>query len=378
MTLTEPQLQLCSTLADDGTLTLSLESKTPGPLADDEVWVAVQAAPINPSDLGLLLAGADLSTAKSEGEGSARKVTATVPAAALPLFAGRLGHTLPVGNEGAGEVVAAGASAEAQALLGRTVALFGGATYARYRRAKVADLLLLPEGTAAEAGASCFVNPLTALGMTETMRREGHRGIVHTAAASNLGQMLNRICLADGIPLVNVVRKAAQVELLKAQGATHVVNSTDPDFEAQLTDALAETGATVAFDATGGGELGSQLLNAMERAALRSADAYSRYGSTTYKQLYIYGGLDRSPTVLKRAFGFSWGIGGWLLPPFLERLGQEGADRLRARVVAELHSTFASHYAARITLSEALNVDTLKRYAQQATGEKFLITPHLA
>ena len=340
--------------------------------------MAVQAAPINPSDLGLLLAGADLSTAKSEGEGSTRKVTATVPAAALPLFAGRLGHTLPVGNEGAGEVVAAGASAEAQALLGRTVALFGGATYARYRRAKVADLLLLPEGTAAEAGASCFVNPLTALGMTETMRREGHRGIVHTAAASNLGQMLNRICLADGIPLVNVVRKEAQVELLRAQGATHVVNSSDPDFEAQLTDALAETGATVAFDATGGGELGSQLLNAMERAALRSADAYSRYGSTTYKQLYIYGGLDRSPTVLKRAFGFSWGIGGWLLPPFLERLGQEGTDRLRARVVAELHSTFASHYAARITLSEALDVDTLKRYAQQATGEKFLITPHLA
>jgi NADPH-dependent curcumin reductase CurA len=190
--------------------------------------------------------------------------------------------------------------------------------------------------------------------------------------------MLNRICLADGIPLVNVVRKPTQVELLRAQGATHVVNSTDPDFEAQLTDALAETGATVAFDATGGGELGSQLLNAMERAALRSAGAYSRYGSTTYKQLYIYGGLDRSPTVLKRAFGFSWGIGGWLLPPFLERLGQEGADRLRARVVAELHSTFASHYAARITLSEALDVETLKRYAQQATGEKFLITPHLA
>jgi NADPH-dependent curcumin reductase CurA len=292
-------------------------------------------------------------------------------------LAARVGESLPVGNEGAGTVVEAGASPEAQALVGKKVAILGGAMYAQYRAVKVRDALPLPEGATAADGASCFVNPLTALGMVETMRLEGHTALVHTAAASNLGQMLNKICLKDGVGLVNVVRSPAQAQILKDIGARHIVDSSAPSFIEDLIAALTETGATLAFDAIGGGKLAGQILSGMEVAAnKRSGAAYSRYGSTTYKQVYIYGGLDTGPTELNRAFGMSWGLGGWLLTPFLGKIGAEGAQRLRQRVADELKTTFASHYTAEISLAEALKPDVMAAYNRKTTGEKYLINPN--
>ncbi len=370
--------QLCSTVrssgSGDGELELSLREidlPAPGP---EEVLIRVEAAPINPSDLGLLFGPADMSSAEASGEGAGRSIRAPIPEKLLPTVAARLGQTLPAGNEGAGVVVEAGA--DAADLQGRTVALLGGEMYADYRIAKAKQCLLLPEGTTPEQGASCFVNPLTALGMVETMKLEGHSALVHTAAASNLGQMLVKICQADGVPLVNIVRRDEQVTLLKELGAEYVCNSSDPDFMAQLTDALAATKATLGFDATGGGELAGQILGAMEAAASRDAGAFSRYGSTVHKQVYIYGGLDRSPTTLKRNFGMAWGLGGWLLPPFLARIGQDAAQALRERVAREITTTFASHYTDRISLTETLDPSILAAYGRMATGAKYLVCPH--
>jgi NADPH2:quinone reductase len=372
-----PGLQLRSLITPEGALRLSLESvATPVP-ADDEVVVQIQAAPINPSDIGLLFGAADMAAASVAGSGAQTVVSAPVPPGAMKAMAGRLGQSLPVGNEGAGWVVQAGDSAAAQALLGRTVAVLGGAMYTQFRAVKAVQCLPLPAGTTAADGASCFVNPLTALGMTETMRREGHKALVHTAAASNLGQMLNRICLADGIALVNIVRKPEQVALLRGQGARHVCDASQPTFLADLTQALVDTGATVAFDATGGGPLAGQILGCMEAALNRSATEYSRYGSTTHKQVYLYGGLDTGPTTFVRNFGMSWGMGGWLLFPFLQRIGADAAQALRTRVAAELKTTFASHYAGEISLPQALQPDVLARYGLRATGEKWLINPSL-
>jgi NADPH2:quinone reductase len=273
-------------------------------------------------------------------------------------------------------VIDAGSSEAAQALVGKTVAAIGGSMYSQYRVVPAAMCLPLPDGTTPAEGASCFVNPLTALGMVETMRAEGHTALVHTAAASNLGQMLNKICIADGIALVNIVRREEQEEILRAIGAKIVCNSSAPDFKERLTDALAETGATIAFDATGGGRLGGQILSCMEAALNRTAGEYSRYGSSTHKQLYIYGRLDRSPTELLGDYGMAWGIGGWLLPPFLQKVGPETGGRLRARVAAEIKTTFASHYTAEISLAEALQLETVAAYGKQATGEKYLINPN--
>ena len=275
-----------------------------------------------------------------------------------------------------GIVVEAGSSNAAKALVGKTVSVIGGAMYSQYRVAPVAMCLPLPDGTTPAEGASCFVNPLTALGMVETMKREGHSALVHTAAASNLGQMLNKICLADGIDLVNIVRREEQAEILRSLGAKHVCDSSAPGFRDALTDALAETGATLAFDATGGGKLAGQILSCMETALNQTAAEYSRYGSTTHKQVYIYGRLDQSATELAGNFGMAWGIGGWLLPPFLAKIGLEGGARLRARVAAEIKTTFASHYTAEISLAEALQLETIAAYGKQATGEKFLINPN--
>jgi hypothetical protein len=302
-------------------------------------------------------------------------VTAPVAEPVLRSLAARVGQAMPVGNEGAGVVVAAGESPEAQALLGRTVGFLGGETYAEYCLASPRMCLPLPDGADPVDGASSFVNPLTALGMVETMRREGHTGLVHTAAASNLGQMLNRICLADGVPLVNVVRRPEQAALLREQGATHVVDSSEPTFEADLVAALRETGATLAFDAVGGGRLASQVLNAMEAAIVPPDAPYSRYGSDVHKQVYVYGMLDPSPIELRRRFGFAWGIGGWLLMPFLARTGAEDLARLRQRVADELTTTFASHYTDEVSLRGLLDVPTLQRCARQATGQKFLLRP---
>ena len=367
-----------SLITAEGLLQLSLETvSTPSP-ADDEVVVQIQAAPINPSDIGLLFGAADMAAASVRGSGAQAVVSAPVPAGAMKAMAARMGQSLPVGNEGAGRVVQAGASPAAQALLGRTVAVLGGAMYSQLRTVKAAQCLPLPEGTTAAEGASCFVNPLTALGMTETMKREGHKALVHTAAASNLGQMLNRICLADGIALVNIVRKPEQAALLRAQGAAHVCDASQPGFLEDLTQALVDTGATLAFDATGGGKLAGQILGCMEAALNRTATEYSRYGSTTHKQVYLYGGLDTTPTTFVRNFGMTWGMGGWLLFPFLQRIGADAAQALRTRVAAELKTTFASHYAGEISLAQALQLDVLARYGLRATGEKWLVNPSLA
>lgn len=368
-------LELRSLIRRSGELELSL-AKVPLPVpADDQVLVRVEGTPINPSDLGLLLGPADMAAATSSGSGDDVVVTAKVAAAALPFLAARLDQSMPVGNEGAGTVVATGASDAARALAGKVVSMIGGAMYAQYRLIKAADCQPLPAGTTAAEGASWFVNPLTALGMTETMRREGHKALVHTAAASNLGQMLNRICAEDGIGLVNIVRSPAQAKTLRDMGAKHVVDSSAPGFAEALTEAVHATGATIAFDAIGGGRLASQILAAMEAAANRSAAGYSRYGSTVHKQIYIYGGLDTGPTELARSYGMAWGVGGWLLTPFLQKIGRADQQRLRERVVAGLKTTFASGYTRTISLREALDLATIRAYAKRATGEKFLIDP---
>jgi NADPH2:quinone reductase len=368
-------LQLRSLVTESGELTLSLvRVPTPAPAAD-EVVLRVEATPINPSDIGLLFGAADLATLAVSGSGEGSVARARVPEAAMKSMAARHGQSMPVGNEGAGTVVAAGSGALAQGLLGKTVAVLGGAMYSQFRTVKAELCLALPPGTSAAEGASCFVNPLTALGMTETMRREGHKALVHTAAASNLGQMLDRLCRADGISLVNIVRKPEQVALLRAQGAAHVVSTAAPAFVEELTQALVATGATLAFDAIGGGRLAGQILGAMEAALNRNAKEYSRYGSTTHKQVYLYGGLDTGPTELVRNFGMTWGMGGWLLFPFLQRIGADATQALKARVAAELKTTFASRYTRTVSLAGALQADAIADYGRRATATKVLIDP---
>ena len=371
-------LELRSIITGAGELELSLvNAPTPTPGAD-EVVVRIEAAPINPSDLGLLLGPADLATAVASLQDGLPLVKAKIPQGLMKAMASRLDQSMAVGNEGAGVVVAAGDSPEAQALNGKTVAVIGGAMYSQYRCVRAKDCLVLPADATPADGASAFVNPLTALSMVETMRMEGHKALVHTAAASNLGQMLNRICLKDGIGLVNVVRDARQEELLHRLFARHVCNSSAPSFVDDLNRAMAETEATLAFDAIGGGGLASQILTAMEIAAARAMPTYSRYGSSVHKQVYIYGSLDTRPTELRRSYGMAWGVGGWLLFPFLQRLGAEQAAKLRERVVAELKTTFASHYSHVVSLQEALQIPNLLVCNRRATGEKFLIAPHKA
>jgi NADPH:quinone reductase-like Zn-dependent oxidoreductase len=369
-------LELRSLIKKGGELEISLISVPIKEPSADEVVVRVEATPINPSDLGLLVGAADMTTAKASGTKDAPVITAKVPEAAMRAMAGRLDESMPVGNEGAGVVIKTGSSETAKALMGKTVAMIGGAMYAQYRTIRAGDCLVLPEGTTPAEGASCFVNPLTSLGMVETMRREGHKALVHTAAASNLGQMLNKICLKDGIALVNIVRSPQQAEILRQIGAKYVVDSTSPTFMDDLTNALAETGATLAFDAIGGGKLAGQILTCMEAAINKSAKVYSRYGSNVHKQVYIYGGLDLRPTELNRAFGMTWGVGGWLLFPFLQKIGMADALKLRQRVVAELKTTFASHYTQVVSLQEALQLSHIAVYAKRATGEKYLINPN--
>lgn len=368
-------LQLRSLVKANGELELSLVSVAipkPGP---DEVLIRVEAAPLNPSDLGLLFGAADMTTARRSGSDLLPVVTARIPDSLMKSMAARIDVSMPVGNEGAGVVIATGESAAARALLGKVVATFGGAMYSQHRCVKAAQCLELPAGTTPAEGASCFVNPLTALGMVETMRNEGHTALVHTAAASNLGQMLNRLCLADGIGLVNVVRSAEQAQLLRAQGARHVCVSTADSFRTDLVDALTATGATLGFDAVGGGRLAGALLAGMESALARPGGEYQRYGSSTHKQVYIYGSLDNAPTELRRNFGAAWGLGGWLLPIFLQKAGPAVAQRLYARVVADLGTIFASHYTRVVSLAEALGLEEIAEYGRRSTGAKFLVNP---
>jgi NADPH:quinone reductase-like Zn-dependent oxidoreductase len=371
-------LQLHSLIKKSGELELSLakvEVSDPGP---DQVVVKVEATPINPSDLGLLFGPADMANAQASGSGASVKVTATVPADALPFIAARLDQAMPVGNEGAGTVIKAGSSDAAQVVMGKTVSMVGGSMYAQYRVLDARDCQPLPADTTAAEGASWFVNPMTALGMTDTMKREGHQALVHTAAASNLGQMLNKACLEDGIGLVNIVRSAAQAKILTAIGANHIVDSTAPTFLDDLTHALVETGATIAFDAIGGGKLASQILTSMEMALSQTATDYSRYGSTTRKQVYVYGNLNTGPMELMRNYGMAWSVGGWLLTSFLQKIGRAAEVRLRERVVKSLKTTFASHYTKTISLQEALDLNYIALYNRRATGEKFLINPNKA
>lgn len=370
-------LQLRSLIRASGELELSLAELPVVPPGENEVLVRMEAAPINPSDLGMLLSAADMSSLQARGTPDRPVVTARVAQAAMASLANRIDVSMPVGNEGAGVVVAAGASKDAQSLMGKLVAAPGGSAYSQYRSVRTDQLLVLPQGASARDGASCFVNPLTALAMTETMRREGHKALVHTAAASNLGQMLNRICAKDGIGLVNVVRRPEQARLLRDAGASHVCDTSSPGFVEDLVHSLVATRATIAFDATGGGELAGQILSAMEVAANRTtAQQYSRYGSTVFKQLYFYGGLDPRPVTFQRNFGMAWSMGGFLLFPRLEQFGAEATQRLKDRVAAELKTTFASHYVQEVSLAEMLQLDAIEVYARRATGAKYLVAPN--
>ncbi|WP_436795097.1 zinc-binding dehydrogenase [Actinospongicola halichondriae] len=372
--LPEHALELRSTLTDDGVVTMAVHETAVRSPEAGEVVVRVEAAPINPSDLGMMFAMADLADA-SPASGPLPGVQLPVTPAAVAAMQARVGHPMPVGNEGAGIVVAAGSDDRAQALLGRTVGFVSGNSYSQFQTLAVESCLPMPEGTTPEQAAAPFVNPLTALGMVETMRLEGHTALVHTVGASNLGLMLNRVCAADGIGLVNIVRRPEQVERVRAEGGEHVVVSSADSFRDDLAEAIRATGATIAFDAIGGGDLASILLSTMEKVAAEGA-GFSRYGSDTHKQVYVYGGLDRSPTTLRRDFGMSWGIGGWLLTPFLGRIGGEAAEVLRQRVADEITTTFASAYGHRLTLEEAVDPDQVRRYGKMATGDKALITPN--
>lgn len=369
-----PGLELRSMITSDGRLELWLEEVTTPEPAADEVVVRVEATPINPSDQAMLLGPADVKTFRAGGTPERPTATASVPQSRLAYVSARHDKPMLVGNEGAGIVIDAGA--EGRELIGRTVATRAFGMYAQYRVAKLVDCLVLPQGTAPKAGAAAFINPLTALGMIETMRREGHTALVHTAAASNLGQMLNRLCRSEGIPLVNIVRNASQVAQLRELGAKYVLDSTTQTFGDDLTNAVAETRATLGFDAIGGGTMAATVLSSMEKAVSRNATTYNRYGSSVHKQVYIYGGLDMRPTELPRTFGMAWGVGGWLLTWFLQKIGPRDIQRLRDRVAAELTTTFASHFTTEISLPEALSPPVIAAYNQRATGQKYLITPH--
>ncbi|MCA8901189.1 MAG: zinc-binding dehydrogenase [Hyphomonas sp.] len=375
--LPQSQLQIRTLVTPEGKLELSLADVPVKAPDENEVVVKVSGAPINPSDLGLLVGGADMRTAVQGGTKDRPTITADVPEAGMRAMKARIGQSMPVGNEGAGVVVAAGSSPAAQALMGKMVTCLGGEMYSQYRTLNVGQCMALPDGTTAEQGASCYVNPLTALSFVETMRAEGHTALVHTAAASNLGQMLNKICLKDGVPIVNIVRKKEQADLLRGIGATHIVDSSSPTFFEDLIGAIMETGATLGFDAIGGGTLAGQILVAMEAAASRKMKEYSRYGSGQETQVYIYGRLDLSPTMLSPGLGFSWNLGGYLLTPFLQKAAPEVRARMYKRVIDELHTTFASHYTGTVSLAGALDLETLHAYNAKATGEKYLIDPSL-
>ena len=370
--------EIRSKVTSEGNIELSItKAERPIPSAD-EVLIKVEAAPINPSDLGLLLSfAADLSSISTSGSEDETVTSMKIHPALMGSMKSRLNQSMQAGNEGAGIIIDAGENAKE--LIGKTVGLAGGAMYSQYRCVPAASCLVMDEGTSSAEAASSFVNPLTALSFVETMKMENHTALVHTAAASNLGQMLVKICKDDGIPLVNIVRKSEQVDLLKNLGAEYICNTSDESFMDDLVNALVTTGATLGFDATGGGnngELPGQILSAMEIAANKTAKEYSRYGSDTYKQVYIYGGLDQSPTVLKRAYGMSWGLGGWLLTPMIGRIGMEKFGQMRMRVAKEIKTTFASSYAEEISFEEMLQPETIKSYAKQATGKKYLVNPH--
>ncbi len=369
--------EIRSTVTGDGNVEISIAKVDIPTPADDEVLIEIYAAPINPSDLALLTTfGGDVSNIKISGSGDNTVASMSVHPAVMRSMKSRVGQSMPVGNEGAGVVVDAGINAKS--LIGKTVGLAGGAMYSQYKCAPAVNCLVMDDGIAPSEAASSFVNPMTALSFVETMKMENHSAIVHTAAASNLGQMLVKVCKSENIPLVNIVRKEEQVDILKNIGAKYICNTNESDFMESLVGALTETGATLGFDATGGGnngELAGQILAAMEVAANNASGEYSRYGSETYKQVYIYGGLDPSPTILKRSYGMSWGLGGWLLTPMLGKIGMEKFQEMRARISEEIKTTFASEYSQEISFEEMLQPEIINSYVKQKTGSKFLVNP---
>lgn len=370
--------EIRSTVTSDGTVEISIVNTAMPVPSENEVLIKVEAAPINPSDLALLISfAADLDNIEFSGEDETPKTTIKIRPGLMAALKGRVDQPMSAGNEGAGIVV--GAGEKATALIGKTVGVAGGSMYSQYRCAPASSCLVMDEGITSTEAASSFVNPLTALAFVETMKMENHAALINTAAASNLGQMLVKICKDDGIPLVNIVRKPEQVKILKDLGAEYICDTSQSDFMKDLVEALISTGATLGFDATGGGNEGKlpgQILAAMEIAANKTAKEYSRYGSDVYKQVYIYGGLDPTPTVLNRSFGLQWGLGGWLLTPMIGRIGMERFAEMRQRVVKEIKTTFASHYTQEISLEDMLQPDTIKAYAKQGTGAKYLVNPH--
>ena len=372
-------MQIQSEARDDKVIEVKIASTDIPILRESDVLVRIEAAPINPSDLGLLFGPADMDKAQYLEDAEVSSIEAPIPSDLMPGVEGRINQSLSVGNEGAGIVVATGESEAAQGLLGKVVGFAGGGTYSEFKAVRAEHCIVMPEGTSPAQSASCFVNPMTVLGFVGTMRREGHSAMVHTAAASNLGQMLQKVALEENFPLVNIVRSQEQENILRGLGATFVCNSNTDSFHADLTDALIETGATLGFDATGGGSLASEILTCMEQAALASMkdSAFSRYGSTVHKQMYIYGGLERSSTVLNRSFGMAWGVGGWLLTPYLQIAGSEEVQQMRERVASSFTTTFASSYANEVSLQGALSQEAVNEYRKQATGLKYLINPSL-
>ncbi len=365
--------QLFTLITSSGQLEMSVkEVELPQPKAH-EVIVRMEAAPINPSDMWPMFGPANL--AQASFDQSKMRLSAPIYPGMLSRVASRLDQVLPIGNEGAGRVVAAGEHPKAQAMLGKTVAVLSGATYAEYCCVPMQACLVHHDGVSAKEAASSFVNPLTALGMVETMRMEGHTALVHTAAASALGQMLNKICIAEGVKLVNVVRNPQQANILRSIGASYVCNSSDADFKQQLLQAIDATGATLAFDAIGGGELVSDILAAMERVATKDVKGFNTYGSDVPKQVYIYGGLDFSPTVLNRAYGMTWGVGGWLLMRFLAKLQPARIAELHQRVADEIRTTFATTFTAELSFEQVLSPAFIAQYNAKKTGEKYVVNP---
>jgi NADPH2:quinone reductase len=365
-------LQMQSCVHENGTVECALKEVEVTEPSGDEVLVEIDAAPINPSDLGLMFGAADPSSAQETERDGQPAIVLEVPPAAMRAMAPRIGHWMPVGNEGSGRVIAAGEDESAQVLLGKRVGMFGGEMYAGYRCLPSGQCLAFPDTISAEQAASCFVNPMTALGFLETREMEGQKGIVHTAAASNLGQMLVRLCQADDIPLVNIVRSEEQVQLLTSMGAQWVLNSQSDEFMKELVDALVATGATLAFDAIGGGRLVNRILTAMELAAAQTGP-WSRYGSEEPKQAYIYGQLDLGATELTRGYGWVWSVSGWLLTPFMKRAGPDRVGRMRERVLREIDTTFESRYSSRISLQNAMTAEAAKAYGARKTGQKTLL-----
>ena len=364
--------RLVSEATAEGMIDLRIEEIPIPALQPGQLFVRIDAAPLHPSDLGMMIMAGDVSRAEHVGA----CLRMPVPEAARAMMAARAGMAVPVGNEGAGVVIASG-DADGEALIGRSVAAFAGAMYADHRVLPRKAVVPLPEGASARDGAAMSVNPLTALAMVEVMRRDGAKALVHTAAASSLGQMLQRICAKDGIPLVNIVRRPEQAALLKALGAKHVLNSQGDGFMAKMIDAFAEVDATIAFDAVGGGPLAGMILTAMEAAQKRGAPTISPYGSPIPKRAYIYGRLDPTPTSVPPTVGMAWGANGFLLPHFLEEAGEAVRRRMEARVMAELTTTFAIAYTQEIGLDALLDPAVLVRATAKATNEKFLIRPNV-